>query len=151
MDQSLRNTPALLNRIDKLTSTLISRYLKILDLAQLPPTTTSPAHEPTSGDSSEQHATRVDLSKKAVDTVRSGVELQGLIKAAQDLAGLTRGLKEGWLFGGLEGGVLGEGIGDEVGKGDGDVDAVRMGLGRWVVGLEDGEGEVQVGNGEGSG
>ncbi|ERF77243.1 hypothetical protein EPUS_05812 [Endocarpon pusillum Z07020] len=145
-------------RITHTTSTLLTRLENILAIA-LPPTSTNPssnnnntdttnpgssAPNPALGASSNPSITHAGI---AVESFNLDVETTALVKAAEDLMGLGRGLKEIWLGGagsgsgsgsgshggGLDGaaeGVDGEVGGGGVGAREEDVRAVLEGLGR---------------------
>ncbi|KAF2717340.1 hypothetical protein K431DRAFT_288639 [Polychaeton citri CBS 116435] len=85
MDAPLRNSPALIGRIDKLRDELIKRYESVVELAGIE---------------------RNDRNTSAVSQFQMRVDTAALIRAAEDLQSLIRQLQEMWLFGHLS--TLGE-------------------------------------------
>ncbi|KAF2229018.1 hypothetical protein EV356DRAFT_496606 [Viridothelium virens] len=80
MDQSLRNAPALLARIDTATQQLIRRFENLIGLASLEKT---------------------DRNSTALNALEIDVETAALIRGAEDLTTLIRQMQEVWLFGEL--------------------------------------------------
>ncbi|KAI9665141.1 MAG: hypothetical protein M1831_002151 [Alyxoria varia] len=109
MDATLRNTPALLVRINHLSEQLVKKYLDIVRLAELP-TSHAPASDSDSEDDDDDDTSAKkgppNRNQAAVNSVTMEVEVGTLIKTAEDLLTLTRQMKESWLFGQLN--TLGE-------------------------------------------
>ncbi|KAI9691571.1 MAG: hypothetical protein M1822_007642 [Bathelium mastoideum] len=80
MDQSLRNSPALLARIDTATQQLIRRFENLIGLASVE---------------------KVDRNSTALNALEIDVETAALIRGAEDLTTLIRQMQEVWLFGEL--------------------------------------------------
>ena len=72
----------------------------------------------------------MSLAQTKMEQVRMEVEVEGLVKNCEDLLGLTRVCKEGWVLGGLETVKKGgEGRGDEA-----EWREVRRGMEGWLRG-----------------
>ncbi|KAL2355886.1 mediator complex, subunit Med22 [Cryomyces antarcticus] len=85
MEASLRNTPALIARIEKLTNDLIRRFETLVALAPVE---------------------RTDRDFTAHSAYQMEVETAALIRSSEDILTLTRQMQEMWLFGQLD--TLGE-------------------------------------------
>ncbi|KAI7222845.1 hypothetical protein KC333_g876 [Hortaea werneckii] len=81
MDASLRNTPALMNRIDKLYGDVIKHYEALVSLAAV------------------ENAT--DRNSTALAQYQMQVETTALTRAIEEGQSFTRQLQEMWLFGQL--------------------------------------------------
>ncbi|KAI7154559.1 hypothetical protein KC349_g7578 [Hortaea werneckii] len=81
MDASLRNTPALMNRIDKLYGDVIKHYEALVSLAAV------------------ENAT--DRNSTALAQYQMRVETTALTRAIEEGQSFTRQLQEMWLFGQL--------------------------------------------------
>ncbi|GAB7349796.1 hypothetical protein MBLNU459_g0510t1 [Dothideomycetes sp. NU459] len=88
MENIPRNTPALLNQIDKLRNSLIKRFENLIELAALE---------------------KKDRNATALSQYQTQIETAALIRTSEEILSLTRHMQELWLFGQLktlEGGKL---------------------------------------------
>ncbi|KAF2497748.1 hypothetical protein BU16DRAFT_616342 [Lophium mytilinum] len=110
MESSLRNFASLKTHIDKLQTSLVTRFENLVATAALEST---------------------DYNTTSANALHMQEETAALVRAAEDLLALTRAMQELWLFGQLDTLKGGAREGRE-----GDVEGVARGVEGWVRGRE---------------
>lgn len=124
-------------RISHLSLTLLQRFQALLDTA----------HDKAEGeDGPAPNSEAPSLPPEEVASKQLDIEVgsTALIRAAEDLMVLTRGMKELWLFGGLDTVGENEGGEEERRRLAEEVRVVRRGLEGWLREYPHGEVEVEV-------
>ena len=95
------------SRLETLRTSLLEHFQYILESSQsgakVMQVSRDPANDRVYDESVEVDETRKpSLAQTKMDHVRMDVEVEALVKNCEDLLGLSRVLKEGWVFGGLD-------------------------------------------------